>query len=94
MFALDVFEGGYGMLGTMVALFMHLIPSFILLACLVLAWRKPAIGGAIFLALGVLFTIIYLKSPMPVYALMISVPLLVIGALFIINGVAKGGRHT
>ena len=39
MFALDVFGEGLSFWQTLLALTMHLIPSFILIAALVLAWR-------------------------------------------------------
>jgi len=86
LFALDVFESGYGWLRTMVALFMHLIPSFILIASLVLAWKKPKIGGAIFVALGIVFTFFFRTYRELGVFLMISFPLLVVGGLFIIDG--------
>ena len=39
LFALDVFGEGYGFWGTLVALLMHLIPNFVVLAVLIIAWR-------------------------------------------------------
>ena len=86
LFALDVFGEGYGFFGTMLALFMHLIPSFILIACLALAWKKPKIGGAIFVALGIVFTFFFRTYRELGVFLMISFPLLVVGGLFIIDG--------
>jgi hypothetical protein len=88
LFALDVFESGYGWLRTMVALFMHLIPSFLMIAALVLAWRKALTGGAIFVALGILFTFFFRTYRELSVFLMISLPPLVVGVLFIINGMA------
>jgi len=86
LFAFDVFEEGYGLLGTMLALFMHLIPSFILIACLVLAWKRPKIGGIVFMALGVVFTLFFRTYQRLDVFLIVSLPLLVVGALFIIAG--------
>ena len=39
LFALDVFGQGYGFWETVQALFMHLLPSLLLVAALLLAWR-------------------------------------------------------
>lgn len=39
LFALDVFADGLGFWRTALALTMHLIPSFVLIAVLILAWR-------------------------------------------------------
>jgi len=86
LFALDVFGEGHGVFGTMFALFMHLIPSFILIVCLVLAWKKPVIGGAIFVVMGIVFTFFFRTYREISVFLMISLPLLVVGALFFIDG--------
>ena len=50
LFALDIFGQGYSFWETVVGLFMHLIPTWILLAVLVVAWRWPLVGGAAMLA--------------------------------------------
>lgn len=89
LFALDVFEGGYGFWGTIIALFMHLIPSFLLIAGLVVAWKRPTAGGAIFLVLGIIFTLWFRTYQRIDVFLLISLPLLVIGLLFIISGMGK-----
>jgi len=89
IFALDVFEEGYGFWGTMLALFMHLIPSFLLIACLVFAWKRPKIGGAVFMVMGVVFTLFFRTYQMLGSFLMISLPLLIIGTLFIIAGMYR-----
>jgi len=86
MFAFDVFEEGYGLFGTMLALFMHLIPSFILIACLAVAWKWPKIGGALFLALAIIFTLFFRTYRSLVNFSIVSLPLLIIGGLFIIKG--------
>jgi hypothetical protein len=48
MFALDVFSGEYTFWETLGALFMHLIPSFILIAVVALAWRWQLVGAVAF----------------------------------------------
>lgn len=93
LFALDVFGEGYGFFGTMLALFMHLIPSFILILCLVLAWKKPIIGGAIFVVLGIIFTLWFRTYQRIEVFLIISLPLFVIGIFFIVDGISKGGAE-
>jgi hypothetical protein len=45
VFALDVFGEGYWFWGTIRALFMHLIPTMIVLAALIIAWRWEGVGG-------------------------------------------------
>jgi hypothetical protein len=48
LFALDVFAENLGFWQTALALFMHLIPSMVLIAALVFAWRWEWIGAALF----------------------------------------------
>jgi hypothetical protein len=78
MFALDVF-GEYGFPEVMVALFMHLIPSFLIGIATWIAWKRQRIGGILFIMLGVVFTLFFWNG---VWTFMISGPLFVIGALF------------
>jgi len=57
LFALDVFAEGYTFWETLVALFMHLIPSFLLIIAIVIAWKWERIGGLLFIGLGLLFLV-------------------------------------
>jgi len=72
MFALDVFEEPQWFL----ALFMHLIPSFILVILTVFAWKNEKIGGVCFLLAGLAAIIFY-------HSLIIAIPTLIIGVLFL-----------
>ena len=54
MFALDVFDGTQFPL-VLLALFMHLIPSFVLIAILVVAWKWEWVGGIAFILAGLLY---------------------------------------
>lgn len=90
MFALDVFEENLGFWGTTVALFMHLIPSFILTAMLVIAWKFKKTGALVFLAGGVILLILYLSMRngnnigiVFAWALQLFTPLFIIGLLFL-----------
>lgn len=86
LFALDAFSAGFSWPGTAIALFMHLIPTFILIACLVVAWKRGVVGGSLFLVVGILFTLWFRTYQRLDVFLLISFPLLLIGALFIISG--------
>ena len=55
LFALDVFSEGYGFFETLAALFMHLIPTFLILLALLIAWRVEWVGGVLFLLIAVGF---------------------------------------
>jgi len=84
LFALDVF-GEYNFPEVLVALFMHLIPNLILIALLIVAWKKELIGGVLFIVLGIGFTIYFNTYRQIITMLLISGPLFLIGALFLVD---------
>jgi hypothetical protein len=95
LFALDVFGEGYGFWKTLLALTMHLIPTFVLIAVLVLAWRWEWIGAMLYAAAGMLYVIWGLPRPIPpamklVSILAIAGPAFVIAALFLANWMKRG----
>lgn len=53
MFALDAFQPDLSIWEQIAAFFMHLIPSFILTAILIIAWKWELIGGIIFILIGI-----------------------------------------
>ena len=86
LFALDVFAEGYSFWETIGALLMHLIPTFVILVVLGIAWRWEWIGGFLFVVLGVLYiTLFWEPSNLPAY-LLISGPLFLAGILFLLDG--------
>jgi hypothetical protein len=91
LFALDVFGEGYGFWGTIFALFMHLIPSIIVPAALVIAWRWEAVGGILFLAVAawnLVTTLNHLD-----WCLFISGPPFLTGGLFLTDLVHRASRQ-
>lgn len=82
LFALDVFQEGYGFWELLLALFMHLIPNLILVAVLVLAWKREWIGGALFCGLGIFYLVMAWGKVHWSAFLAISGPLFLIGILF------------
>ena len=73
VFALDVF----GEPKWFLALLMHLIPSFILIILTIIAWKNEKLGGSIFIIIG-----FFLLISSRFESLIISIPAIVIGALF------------
>ena len=94
MFALDIFGQGYTFLETVVGLFMHLIPSFILAIILIIAWRYELIGGILFLIPPVFYICMTaVNVPFLIalsWSLTIAGPFIIVGILFIIIGMKKG----
>lgn len=56
LFALDAFNPELTLWEQIKAFLLHLIPSFVLLLFLIIAWKWEMIGGIIFLAIGIFFT--------------------------------------
>lgn len=80
IFALDVFSEGYSVGETIVALFMHLIPTFIVVIALLIAWRWERIGAALFIALAIFFLVMSEGE-----GWIIAGPLLLLGVLFLFD---------
>ena len=56
MFSLDAFQAGIPFKQQILDWLMHMIPSFLLIIVLLIAWKWENIGGIIFLSLGLAFT--------------------------------------
>lgn len=80
IFALDAFEGR-SVLAAIPAFAIHLIPSFLVLAVVAIAWKFEWVGAAAFLALAALYAVMVHGRIDWVAA--ISGPLVVIGVLFL-----------
>ena len=80
LFALDVFNAGYGFAETLLALLMHLIPTGLVVISLAIAWRWEWIGATLFIALAC----IYLAASSG-GSWIISGPLFLLGILFLLS---------
>jgi len=95
IFAADAFAPGLTIWQQLRAFVIHLIPSFVLLAFLIVAWKWELIGGIILAVIGLvmspfIFTLNYNRNHFSVGAslvdvLMITFPFIVVGILFIIS---------
>jgi hypothetical protein len=87
IFAADVFGAGRGFLETAFALVMHLIPTFLIVAILVVSWRREWIGGILFITLGVLYIVWAWNKPFGIWYtfLMMAGPPVLTGALLLLN---------
>lgn len=85
VFALDVFEEGYGFWKTVLALLVHLIPTWIILLVLAFSWRREWVGAILFTALGVLYPVLFWGRFVWYVYLFMSGPLFAVGGLFLVN---------
>ncbi|MEI7490661.1 MAG: hypothetical protein WCK92_04620 [Bacteroidota bacterium] len=94
VFSLDAFQAGLPLKTQILDWLMHMIPSFVLIILLVIAWKWENIGGIIFLSLGLAF------SPYVFWGnytmnhsvwmsffiiLTITFPFILVGALFLLS---------
>lgn len=85
VFALDALGEGVR------AMLLHLVPTFVLLLAVLLAWHRPWVGALVFSALAV----VYAASvpARPDWILVISGPLLAVGLLFLWSWWQPAGGH-
>ena len=93
LFSLDSFSSERTFLQNTTAFLMHNIPSFILLASLIIAWKWEKVGGIILTIVGLGFSIFifvfnYKRNHFPIMtcllqALIIAIPIVLAGVLFI-----------
>ena len=89
LFALDVFGEGYTFVETLIALLMHLIPNFLLLAFLIVAWRREWIGAILFTGLAI-FYLVWTWGRFHWSAYVgISGPLFLLGILFLVGWIFR-----
>lgn len=98
LFAADAFTPGLSIWKQLGAFFIHLVPSYIFLVFLVVAWKWELIGGIIFMVLGLaLSPFIFMHNynmnhsvGMSLFIIMlITFPFFVVGILFLISNRLK-----
>jgi hypothetical protein len=85
LFALDSFSGEASFSEKIIGFFIHLVPSFMLVACLLVAWKNRIFGGLLFIVLAMIFTIYFGTYKSPTHFALISFPVFLIGFLFMIS---------
>ena len=92
LFALDVFFEGYSFWETILAFLIHLVPTYILIISLLIAWKWELPGGVIFIVLGLTYIIMFPNHPLA-YAI-ISGPSFLIGLMFLLSGFLQKRRKS
>ncbi len=82
MFALDAFGHGAPLSRSIGEFVVHLIPTAIVLAIVVAAWRRPLVGAAAFFGLAALYAWIAPTGRLD-WIMVISGPLALVGAGFL-----------
>jgi len=95
MFALDAFAPGLTIWQQIGGFLLHLIPSYIMIALLVIAWKWEYVGGIIFTILGFGFSVsVFLLNynrnhfsalQSLVNTVIVAIPFVLVGILFIVS---------
>jgi hypothetical protein len=101
IFAFDVFSPTLTVWQQILALLMQLIPSFILLGILIVAWKWEKIGGIILTILGIIFSVgVFMINYKRLHSIpkslgivaIICLPFIIAGVLFIVSHNRKKKR--
>ena len=94
LFAADSFDTNLTWWQQISGFVLHLVPSFILVLALIIAWNKELLGGIVFIFLGFIFTPIVFSMnykgnhsigiSLSVIA-MVTFPFIIVGVLFLIT---------
>lgn len=92
LFSLDVFGSGEGFLEELLAFLIHSAPSIAMLLLVFLFWKRPDISSYGFFALAVFFTLFFKTYRDMLQLVMLSLPLALIGFLFLGAHLSKRGK--
>ncbi len=85
MFSLDVFESDLTWYDLIFGLFIHNIPTIILILTLIIAWKRPLIGAVVYIFAGTFYSIWMLSNQgfnQWLAVLSLGVPSIIVGILF------------
>lgn len=89
LFAFDVFEGEQSLIKKLTGFLIHLLPNFVLILLLILAWKREWIGAIAFTLAGIAYIVmVWGRFPFATY-LIISGPLFLIAVLFLMNWINR-----
>jgi hypothetical protein len=91
MFSMDCFEMGGK--DALICLVMHNIPAFIIIAVLIVAWKWELIGGILFVVAFFAGSIYFNGFGSNWGALIIMIPFLLTGILFILHFYLTNQKH-
>ncbi len=93
MFSLDSFGGDASVLKKILGFFIHNIPVLVLCAILVVAWKNELLGGLLFIVAFIAGTILFRSFSGNPGSLVVIVPFLITGLLFILHHFLYGRKN-
>lgn len=94
MLSFDVISEEHTIWEILLGLFMHNIPTLILLIALIISWKHEVVGGIIFGLAGFLYIGLLIYNRVEIYTLLemaatLSIPAFLISILFLVNWYKK-----
>jgi hypothetical protein len=94
LMSLDVITSEASIWEIIGGMFMHNIPTMVMIVVLIVAWKREIVGGIVFILAGFVYIILTATSGLPWYivlswSLTIAGPAFLIGVLFLVNWYKK-----
>lgn len=83
LFAMDAFSSDHTLTADIPGLFMHMLPTLIVLVLLIVSWKKPLAGGILLILMSLIYS--FKSIDHLNWILVIGLPVFVLGALFIFS---------
>ena len=94
LFALDAFSSDRDIWDNLVYFTMHLLPTFVLIGMLALAWRREWIGAVVSTLFGLWLAQLNFSRHNVVGTVIIAGPPFLMAALFLVNWLKRTELHT
>lgn len=91
LFAFDVFGPGQSLGEMLLGFLIHLIPTYLIVIALIVAWRWERVGAILFVGLGLLYILWMRGMHWSAYLIMAGIPCL-IGLLFLASWLYRRRR--
>ncbi len=93
LFALDIFNEGYGFWEALAGFLIHLLPTYLILIAVALGWRWEWLGALLFAALGIAYVVMaWGQFPWTTY-LILTGPAFLVAALFLVSWSLSSGQR-
>ena len=93
LFALDVFDEGYGFWEAVAGFLIHLVPTYLILVAVALGWRWEWLGALLFAALGVAYVVTAWGQFGWTTYLIVTGPAFLVAALFLADWLLPGAKR-
>ncbi|MFA5030972.1 MAG: hypothetical protein WC495_05285 [Patescibacteria group bacterium] len=83
LFSLDIFDGSYIGWEIVLGFVIHLLPVFVAIMFIIIAWKWEKIGGSLFILLGIAF--VFIGGYELIAILLFTIPCIIVGGMFLLH---------